>query len=216
MSVAALDLEWRTLAACRGASYEEMVPEDSAADGGVRNYCIHCPVIERCLKEAIDTDTRNGIRGGLSETQRLPLHLDRERELASVPKPPPQWRLDRILSAESELELRDLADEPGQAGSRKYRMKLGELYSSGVSITQLLRAGAPNDRMIWRGIREYRLSLEEEVKFATCESSDSSIYNARKQQMVKRAHRNYSGLAQSAPSAAARSYWQKQANDTLS
>lgn len=212
MSLVALDPSWRALAECRGSSYEEMVPENPESDAGAHTYCIGCRVTQPCLKDAIETDSRGGIRGGLSEAQRLPLHLVRERELALVPKSAPHWRLGRLLSVDAELELRDLADETGHVGSRNYRMRLGELYESGVSITQLLYAGAPNDRMIWRGIREYRMSLEESTSHMASEPAPENNLSKRQQQLRKRAYQNYSFLAVVAPTESARRYWHQKAN----
>lgn len=133
-----INRNWRDLAACRGASDAELFPEDPADDSAKRRYCRGCPVTQECLDLALATGSDAGTWGGLTEAERAGLAYSQTN------------------CHDWQLELQDLQARSTHEERRTYRLKLGQLYCQGVSIQELLAGGAPNDRMIWRGIREYR------------------------------------------------------------
>jgi WhiB family redox-sensing transcriptional regulator len=81
-------VEWEERALCRtsGRSPELWFPENRCAATAKRAkaFCRVCPVMDRCLTEALkDADTR-GIWGGLDEDERAALRK-RRRPLQAVP-----------------------------------------------------------------------------------------------------------------------------------
>lgn len=69
------DVNWRTFGRC-GTDPEPFHPEGSHAAkqrAEAKAVCRACPVIDRCLAWALDTNQREGVWGGLSETERRDL-----------------------------------------------------------------------------------------------------------------------------------------------
>lgn len=72
---------WVDEAACLTVDPEVFFPD---VGEGFRNrtkqaqkICASCPVKAECLQEALDHNHRDGVWGGLSETERKPLHKAR-------------------------------------------------------------------------------------------------------------------------------------------
>ncbi len=87
------DHSWATDAACAGTAHpDQFHPLPGAAEeiAAAKTTCASCPVSEKCLDEALDLNDRWGIRGGLSETERLALH-----RRASVSR----WEEQRVRDA---------------------------------------------------------------------------------------------------------------------
>lgn len=71
------DHGWATDAACAGAAHPDQfhpLPDETEETAAAKSVCASCPVSEQCLDEALDLNDRWGIRGGLSEGERLVLH----------------------------------------------------------------------------------------------------------------------------------------------
>jgi WhiB family redox-sensing transcriptional regulator len=77
---------WEDRAACLGMPTTLFFPEtgQSAQARRAKTICDSCPVRVDCLEAAIATDSHHdhGIRGGLSETARNALRLQRARAAA--------------------------------------------------------------------------------------------------------------------------------------
>lgn len=85
-------LEWRDLAACRGADNDLFFPagETGPAAGHIaiaKRICGGCDVQDECLAYAIETNQVAGIWGGFTEDERRPLRrkwlVERRRRRAS-------------------------------------------------------------------------------------------------------------------------------------
>ncbi|OEV03750.1 hypothetical protein AN219_37890 [Streptomyces nanshensis] len=74
------DHSWHERALCRGldpAYADELFfprPRDICAITEAKQICARCPVRQTCFNAALDTDTRHGIWGGLTEDERKPWH----------------------------------------------------------------------------------------------------------------------------------------------
>ncbi|MFJ1795307.1 WhiB family transcriptional regulator [Kitasatospora griseola] len=71
------DHSWATDAACAGTAQPDRfhpLPDESEETAAAKATCAACPVSQQCLEEALDLNDRWGIRGGLSEAERLVLH----------------------------------------------------------------------------------------------------------------------------------------------
>ncbi|GAA2732409.1 hypothetical protein GCM10010360_18520 [Streptomyces nogalater] len=77
--------EWRYDAACAGEETDLFFPVGTSADaliqtGQAKAVCARCPVRTECLSFALDTGQRDGVWGGLSETERRQLKRSRTRK----------------------------------------------------------------------------------------------------------------------------------------
>jgi len=82
--------DWREFAACRGAD-DLMYPDSSTrAVEEAKAVCRRCPVIEQCLRRALETREIFGVWGGLDEKERLKILRRRgiRVEEPVEPKPP--------------------------------------------------------------------------------------------------------------------------------
>ena len=75
------DHTWQDRAACRSTDDhvvdpELFVPEPDETDkiAAAKALCAQCPVRRTCLEAALENLDRDGIRGGLTEEEREPLH----------------------------------------------------------------------------------------------------------------------------------------------
>ncbi|MGW4692356.1 WhiB family transcriptional regulator [Kitasatospora sp. YST-16] len=71
------DHSWTTDAACVGTVNPDQfhpLPGETEETAAAKATCAACPVSQQCLEEALDLNDRWGIRGGLSEAERLALH----------------------------------------------------------------------------------------------------------------------------------------------
>lgn len=62
--------DWRTEAACIGVEPETFFPPPNSHANAAKRVCAGCPVQAECLAEAIRSDARHGVWGGLSEHAR--------------------------------------------------------------------------------------------------------------------------------------------------
>ncbi len=86
------DNTWVQRAACAGtAAPDRFYPLPDQADEvqAAKALCGGCPVSDECLTEALETNDRYGIRGGITESERLVLH-----RLGTV-----RWEEERVLAA---------------------------------------------------------------------------------------------------------------------
>jgi WhiB family redox-sensing transcriptional regulator len=63
-------LEWKEKAACRNLDTSLFFPDSEADAGPAKEVCAGCPVREQCLQFALDTRQRDGVWGGMTETER--------------------------------------------------------------------------------------------------------------------------------------------------
>ncbi|MFD8783773.1 WhiB family transcriptional regulator [Kitasatospora sp. NPDC059599] len=75
------DRSWQEQAVCSPTEYNLVDPEtffpgpeDTAAIAAAKALCAQCPVARACLDAALETGDTHGIRGGLTEEEREPLH----------------------------------------------------------------------------------------------------------------------------------------------
>ncbi|MFD8750061.1 WhiB family transcriptional regulator [Kitasatospora sp. NPDC059577] len=75
------DQTWQDQAVCTPSEYNPVDPEvffpgpeDTAAITTAKALCAQCPVARACLDAALETGDSHGIRGGLTEEEREPLH----------------------------------------------------------------------------------------------------------------------------------------------
>ena len=78
---------WREQAACLGMDSNLFFPESMQDETAwaARRVCRDCPVAEICLRDALVTEDRHGIRGGLSPTQRTALKKGRKPQRYRTP-----------------------------------------------------------------------------------------------------------------------------------
>lgn len=67
--------DWRDDSACRETDPELFFPIGNTGPGllqeqEAQRVCMGCPVIEQCLRWALDTGQEDGVWGGLTEDQR--------------------------------------------------------------------------------------------------------------------------------------------------
>jgi WhiB family redox-sensing transcriptional regulator len=176
MTTAILERDWRSLRGCLYADPDELMPESPDDCSAVIKYCYGCPVVGLCLDTALATGSRDGIWGGLSESQRASLHDERERTQGSYSARKLKLGSRKHLTIEDKLELADLRQASGrQKGSpftsrQLYRLKIGELKVAGIDYRELIAVvqnwaiseGAA-ERLIWRATYEYREVLRLEA-----------------------------------------------------
>ncbi|MFJ9085477.1 WhiB family transcriptional regulator [Streptomyces sp. NPDC102384] len=82
------DQSWHEHAACRPTSHHEVdldlfFPEPDEMDRiyEAKSLCAQCPVRRTCLDAALENGDREGIRGGMTEEEREPLHSKLEHRL---------------------------------------------------------------------------------------------------------------------------------------
>jgi len=65
-------MSWKLQAICRGMDPDIFFPErgDPARLAVAKSYCAQCPVTAECIEEAMVTNERSGVRGGLSGAER--------------------------------------------------------------------------------------------------------------------------------------------------
>ncbi|MEU9856138.1 WhiB family transcriptional regulator [Streptomyces sp. NPDC047974] len=75
------DHTWQTDAVCQSTEYNPVDPEAFFPDpdeidkiATAKALCNQCPVRRTCLDAALEGNDANGIRGGLTEEERRPLH----------------------------------------------------------------------------------------------------------------------------------------------
>ncbi|MBA5224542.1 WhiB family transcriptional regulator [Streptomyces griseoaurantiacus] len=75
------DQAWQSKAACRSTERHPVDletffpgPDDTQTIATAKAYCGACPVRAVCLDAALETGDAHGIRGGLTEEERAPLH----------------------------------------------------------------------------------------------------------------------------------------------
>ncbi|MEU8925229.1 WhiB family transcriptional regulator [Kitasatospora sp. NPDC048545] len=75
------DQTWQDQAVCIPTEYNPVDPEvffpgpeDTAAITTAKALCAQCPAARACLDAALETGDTHGIRGGLTEEEREPLH----------------------------------------------------------------------------------------------------------------------------------------------
>ncbi|GAQ54854.1 WhiB family transcriptional regulator [Streptomyces acidiscabies] len=70
------DVTWQSEAACRSADLNTFYPDPADLDSvaTAKALCARCPVRRVCLDAALETNDPHGIRGGLTEEERAPLH----------------------------------------------------------------------------------------------------------------------------------------------
>lgn len=64
------DDAWRSDAACLGMDAETFYPYGTESPMPAKRVCRTCPVRRECLLDALATNEWQGIRGGLTETER--------------------------------------------------------------------------------------------------------------------------------------------------
>lgn len=64
------DLDWQDLGLCKESDPEAFFPEKGGSTKQAKAICKRCPIIDACLKYALDNDERFGIWGGKSERER--------------------------------------------------------------------------------------------------------------------------------------------------
>lgn len=77
-------MRWAEQAACRGLDPELFFPPKGGPASEATAVCEHCPVIDECLRYALETRQTKGIWGGHTPTQRRPL-----QPVGKRPKLPP-------------------------------------------------------------------------------------------------------------------------------
>lgn len=65
--------DWRERANCQGTDGDVFFPEKGGSNREAKRICSRCDVRTECLENALATDERYGILGGLSERERRAL-----------------------------------------------------------------------------------------------------------------------------------------------
>ncbi|MFI0942799.1 WhiB family transcriptional regulator [Streptomyces sp. NPDC021020] len=131
------DQKWRRQAACRPTEHHTVDPElffphpeEMDKIRAAKALCAQCPVRRTCLDAALENNDQHGIRGGLTEEERAPLHsglpkrLDYSRVNAAV-----AGRDIHLTFAEREAVMR-AAYRHGVPASRVARiLKVDEEYA---------------------------------------------------------------------------------------
>lgn len=80
------DLTWHDSAACRSTTHHQVDPEiffpepdEMDRIRAAKALCAQCPVRATCLDAALENGDRDGIRGGMTEEERDPLHRNLHR-----------------------------------------------------------------------------------------------------------------------------------------
>ncbi|QMU79045.1 WhiB family transcriptional regulator [Streptacidiphilus sp. PB12-B1b] len=82
------DHAWQARAACRPRRHHDVDPEqffpehhETSKIAAAKALCGQCPVQRTCLDAALETRDTEGIRGGLTEEERAPLHENLQHRL---------------------------------------------------------------------------------------------------------------------------------------
>lgn len=82
------DYTWHERAACRSTVHHQVdpdlfFPEPDQIDRiqAAKDLCAQCPVRRTCLDAALESGDREGIRGGMTEEERDPLHRNVQHRL---------------------------------------------------------------------------------------------------------------------------------------
>lgn len=126
---------WTAEALCAQTDPEAFFPEKGGSTRQAKSVCAACPVIDECLRYALDRDERFGIWGGTSE---------RERRRIRKGEPPRPERV-RWTKAEDD-RLRELAAD--QSLSNVAIAKLLERPIKSVHKRRTYLGIAPS---LWRG-----------------------------------------------------------------
>jgi WhiB family transcriptional regulator, redox-sensing transcriptional regulator len=73
------DFTWHERAACQAGPDPDLFfphPDQTEQIRAAKTLCEQCPVRRTCLDAALEDGDRHGIRGGLTEEEREPLHRD--------------------------------------------------------------------------------------------------------------------------------------------
>lgn len=73
---------WYQDALCAQTDPDAFFPDKGGSTRDARRVCMACPVKQECLQDALDTDERFGVRGGLSGRER------RKLKPSEKPRPP--------------------------------------------------------------------------------------------------------------------------------
>ncbi|MEU9041494.1 MULTISPECIES: WhiB family transcriptional regulator [unclassified Kitasatospora] len=87
------DHTWVRRAACAGDAQPDRfypTPDETAKTQAAKAICASCRVSDECLTEALETNDRCGIRGGITEGERLVLHKLNANG---------RWEEDRVVAA---------------------------------------------------------------------------------------------------------------------
>lgn len=76
--------DWWNFALCREVDAELFFPETGVNAGTAKSICASCEVREACLADALATDDRFGVRGGLSALERRKLQPGRPGRKAAA------------------------------------------------------------------------------------------------------------------------------------
>ncbi|MGY4969538.1 WhiB family transcriptional regulator [Streptomyces nigrescens] len=160
------DQSWHDHAACTG-----MTPADSDATfhpgsrdmpaiTRAKRICGGCPMRRICLDAALESDNRYGIRGGLTEDERKPLHD----------------RLDHRLDSDRVVAILNGIDVHVSKAERKAVARMA--YTSGVTAERLAYILKLDDvEYATRLLREARNELEDRDRYwdtpdAPCSRND--------------------------------------------
>lgn len=82
------DHTWQDQAVCRPTEHNPVDPEiffpepdETNKITAAKSLCDQCPVKDTCLDAALEANDTHGIRGGLTEEEREPLHDETDRRL---------------------------------------------------------------------------------------------------------------------------------------
>lgn len=71
--------DWREAAVCAQTDPEAYFPIKGGSARPAKQVCAICPVRTECLDDALATDERHGVRGGLSARESRPLLRQRRK-----------------------------------------------------------------------------------------------------------------------------------------
>ena len=79
MVVAAKEIKWRELGACRGLEPGIFYPDDGEAASTAKAVCASCGVRVACLEYAVVVREKQGVWGGFTERERRRIVRQRRR-----------------------------------------------------------------------------------------------------------------------------------------
>lgn len=148
------DHTWQNEAVCRSSDYNPVDPEwffpgpdETEKIHTAKALCSQCPVRETCLDVALETGDVYGIRGGMTEEEREPLHAAAAH------------RLDRSRVAEA------LAGRDVHLNSAERRALVETAYEEGISeerLAWLLTISEEHAQKLYR--RAHRASRHRTAK----------------------------------------------------
>lgn len=116
-------VDWRFSGKCRDEDPELFFPAGASAQAAeqtaqAKQVCARCPVIDQCLRWAMDTRQDIGVLGGLSENERRKMHRRKSRLYGQAQLPAAQQilnsRLDEFKAAQERgLSEAEIAQEMG-------------------------------------------------------------------------------------------------------